>query len=600
MIYLVKNKILLKKNEHELENGGFSVKIFERYKTILDQSPKLSPLVFKQIMSHYKIQDVTNLSQFTELTTIFQKICKIEPARAKKCLDILEKTQPYFPKYFLFSSSRSFPLLLKEIVKADPSLLKSVLIFAQDAGGYESNASTCRMLSDFVEASPKDASVVLQYAMSLKSNENTKPLILTFAACLKHISSKTSFPKNNNAYLLPIASKIKNLSSMEQNYALDYLDIQELPYDFFQKAAQCGQIIQKAALNEKIPNPYLKTPEFISTSFTTAKIFTPQELKRYLQSFQTFGQSIVEALCWLPKDFNAEDGYSFKNFLNKHLVFFDIHGKKHIRPVTELKTIANRWFCLNTQEKRASYKTVLSICSSIKYPGQKYASFAAEAAKFFMHEEDYKRFEKIYEKGLNVPEPFDTSKTYVSGKLTGRFLKREDPRVGFFGNYAYNCQHFTGIGKNCAISSVKDPYSQLFVIENSKGDIIAGSWVWENTKNKFRNVCFDSMEILSAHKNNPDIHKIYALAAYDLCYEQNCRRVTIGTNTNTNSGYYKETKPITFPEKYIEEYGYAYSDADRQYLLCHNVNAASLKSNTPKKSNRFSESHMQFIPNREL
>ena len=234
------------------------------------------------------------------------------------------------------------------------------------------------------------------------------------------------------------------------------------------------------------------------------------------------------------------------------------------------------------------YKDVLAVCMSRKYDNQKYDNFAVEAAKFGYKEEDYHNMEQIYQAGLGVPEPFDSSKrfefTSESGATyVGRFLPRDDPRVGFFGNYTDCCQHYGGVGNACAVSSVKDPYSQLFVIEDDKGRIIAGSWVWENTEGKYRDVCFDNIEAIGDYASHPVINEIYGKVGKYLAQEANCRHVTIGLGYQDadTSAYAPAKEPIPLPMQYND----GYSDARSQVILAHNPDAKPLDKE--KESRRF-------------
>ena len=206
---------------------------------------------------------------------------------------------------------------------------------------------------------------------------------------------------------------------------------------------------------------------------------------------------------------------------------------------------------------------------------QEYANFATEAAKWGVDERRYKDFEDIYAAGLNVPEPFDSSKRFEFGDYCGRFLPRDDIRTGFFGGHTNCCQHFNGAGKACAISTVKDPYSQLFVIESKEtGRIVAGSWVWENTEGTHRDVCFDNIEAIGDYARHPILNHIYNMAGKYLTEEENCRYVTIGMGyQDAETSKYKPVKPIPLPT----QYGNQYSDAKgTQVLLAENPNAEPL------------------------
>ena len=256
------------------------------------------------------------------------------------------------------------------------------------------------------------------------------------------------------------------------------------------------------------------------------------------------------------------------------------------RPLRELKIIAQNWKALENKLRKQNeniditklkYNDVLSACMSAKYEDQRIEAFAVEAAKHAVDESQYHNCEDIYLAGLKVPEPFDSKKEFKEGKYTGRFLPRDDVRTGFFGDYTDCCQHFDGVGNSCAVSTVKHPFSQLFVIEDDKGKIIAGSWTWENTEGQYREVCFDNIESLGELKNRPEINQIYEQVGKYLTEEQNCRRVTIGLGyQDADVSGYNQTEAIELPKLYGNDGTNSYSDARSQVLLAENQNAEPL------------------------
>jgi hypothetical protein len=178
-----------------------------------------------------------------------------------------------------------------------------------------------------------------------------------------------------------------------------------------------------------------------------------------------------------------------------------------------------------------------------------------------------------------VPEPFDSTKEFKFGEYVGRFLPREDPRVGFFGQHTNCCQHYGGVGNACAISSIKDPYSQLFVIEKD-GKIVAGSWVWENKEGEYREVCFDNIEAIGEFDKHPMVNQIYGQVGRYLTEEANCRRVTVGKGyQDADVSKYKDTEAIALPRHYDN----GYSDARSQVLLAENKDAKPLDKTQESK-----------------
>jgi len=300
--------------------------------------------------------------------------------------------------------------------------------------------------------------------------------------------------------------------------------------------------------------------------------------------------SVHDAVYWLPEPMSRSANEHFTQFIQKNMIYQNAEHKMVHRPLRELKIIAQNWKVLedkvqknpeHTEISKLKYSDILAICQSAQYTNQKNDAFAAEAAKNTLQEAWYSECESIYLAGLKVPEPFDSKKEFKVGKYVGRFLPRQDVRVGFFGDYTDCCQHFHGAGNSCAVSSIKHPFSQLFVIEDDKGKIIAGSWTWENTEGKYREVCFDNIESLGELQLRPEINEIYEQVGTYLAQEQNCRRVTIGLGYQDAdvSKYQKTTDPIALPSLYGKDASGHYSDAQSQVLLTENPNAKPLNHN---------------------
>lgn len=317
----------------------------------------------------------------------------------------------------------------------------------------------------------------------------------------------------------------------------------------------------------------------VPASFKAAEIFGC-----YFPSYIKMAEkhlSIHDAVYWLPEKLDENKKDSFTSFVQRNLVYMNAEGKTVARPLAEMEIISKNWNSLKPEEEKLKYKDILAICRSKKYAEQEYENFAAEAAKWGVSEEQYKNFESVYKAGLSVPEPFDSSKEFKFGAYTGRFLPRDDVRAGFFGGYTDCCQHFNGVGKTCAISTIKDPYSQLFVIENKDGRIISGSWVWENSEGKYRDVCFDNIEAIGDYEKNPVVNKIYDMVGKYLTNEASCHKVTIGVGyQDADISKYAPTESIPLPQAY----GDKYSDAKgQQVLLCENKHASELDKTAESK-----------------
>ena len=371
------------------------------------------------------------------------------------------------------------------------------------------------------------------------------------------------------------------------------------------------RILQEEALSFRKPDAaefvkiYMKNSRdwLIPASFKGAAIFKDY-FPAYIKTIQNHNKKnpedalpVHDAVYWLPEPMNKEANERFAQFIQKNIIYQNAENKDVHRPLNELRIIAQNWKAVENRISQASendeivklkYNDVLSICTSVKYRDQRNDLFAIEAAnrKNCVSEAVYHNCEDIYLAGLKVPEPFDSKKEFKDGNYTGRFLSRDDPRTLFFGNYTNCCQHYGGVGHSCAVSTVKHPFSQLFVIEDNKGNIIAGSWTWENTEGKYRDVCFDNIEALGELERRSEINKIYEQVGEYLTKEENCHKVTIGLGyQDADVSRYKATDAIPLPKLYGKDGTNSYSDARSQVLLAENPKAQPLDKN--KESQRY-------------
>ena len=283
--------------------------------------------------------------------------------------------------------------------------------------------------------------------------------------------------------------------------------------------------------------------------------------------------NIHDALYWLPNDLTENNRASFMELIDKHLFYIDDHRTKRHRDLADFEIIAKSWQYLSDEERKSDYKSLLAIIRSKKYKDAKYIKFASEAAYWGIAESAYKNLEKIYEQGLQIPELIDPTKRFKSENLTGRFLPRDDPRSGFFGQHTNCCQHFSGAGRSCAVSSIRDPFSQLFVVEDEKGRIVAGSWVWESKIKKgddyYKALCFDNIEAIGDYASSQKVIDVYKKTLPYLA-EQNYAKVTVGMGYQDGKveEFANEPDPIPMNKSYT-----GYTDARSQKLMLGNPNA---------------------------
>jgi hypothetical protein len=297
-----------------------------------------------------------------------------------------------------------------------------------------------------------------------------------------------------------------------------------------------------------------------------------KQWERWLAKQASLKRSIHDAAYWLPSDCSAFalkvlDGWLFKN------------GHQ---PPNELEIVARHWPQLEEEQKKLSFKKLLRFCrSNSKYTDIQNQEFAEEAAFWGISSDDYPGCEKTYLISQNVPELFSSKKSWKIEGYTGRFLPRSDVRVGFFGQYTNCCQHFYGGGRSSAISSMVDPFSQLFVVESDKGEIIAGSWVWASEikegNARFRVACFDNVEAKGLGERQGAVADIYQLAANWIA-SQGYRKVTIGTIESDLSLHpWSQTTPVKLPARYS-----GITDATKQVLVAENKTAPAVLAHQAK------------------
>ena len=431
-----------------------------------------------------------------------------------------------------------------------------------------------------------------------------------YKACMKHLPAEETIAKYPEIEQdLRLAHKGRYATNEEMKYALEHFSKEKLTESMIFSAQQrvmnvlVSTSAQESGISKEEASAFRKpdAPEavknymtnnndwLIPASFKGAAIFK-EYFPAYIKTIQNHNQknpenklSVHDTVYWLPEPMNSEANERFSLFIQKNIIYQNAEHKMVHRPLEELKIIAQNWKGLenklqnqgeNSDINKLKYNDVLSICMSIRYQDQRNDLFAVEAAKHYTPEAEYHNCEDIYLAGLKVPEPFDSKKEFKEGKYIGRFLPRKDPRTIFFGDYTNCCQHYGGVGNSCAISTVKHPFSQLFVIEDDNGKIIAGSWTWENTEGKYREVCFDNIESLGELSERPELNKIYEQVGKYLTEEQNCRRVTIGLGyQDADVSGYEKTEAIALPKLYGND---NYSDARSQVLLTENPDAEPL------------------------
>ena len=563
----------------------------KRAYSTLGEIVKAQPQLAKDVLATFNEALKSDKNDSDSLNDALSTLCDIakdQPQLAKDVLATLNEALKSDKNNYISLSKAYY--LLSDIVKAQPQLAKDVLTTLNEAlnsdkNSYNSLCEAYSLLHEIVKAQPELAKDVVSTIIS-QSNDINKIYLLS--RCMKKCKVE-DFPEvTAEQKLLLQAAHVMRFSTKEEiKYLYNTQTVDKIAKMNLSAQQRCMNIMMSQLGKEQnldtneVKNfrenqdyqPYQDNADWlIPTSLKAAEIFGCY-FPSYIKQTQGY-LNTHDSVYWLPKDMGKEKNQSFVSFVQRNLIY-EADGEKKCRNLAEMEIIAKNWQYLKPEEEKLKYKDILAICRSRKYRDQEYANFATEAAKWGVDESRYKDFEDIYAAGLNVPEPFDSSKRFEFGGYCGRFLPRDDVRTGFFGGHTNCCQHFNGVGKACAISTVKDPYSQLFVIESKEtGRIVAGSWVWENTEGTHRDVCFDNIEAIGDYARHPILNHIYNMVGKYLTEEENCRYVTIGMGyQDAETSKYKPVKPIPLPT----QYGNQYSDAKgTQVLLAENPNAEPL------------------------
>ena len=577
-------------------NEDILIEAYEQLTKIALNKPETASKVVETIKLSIQ-SDINNTYSLKGTYFALDKIVRAKPELAEQIFDTFKEA--FKSDKILASSLVDAYKILGEIATNEPKLASQVVETIKVGIQSEENninilKSAYSTLANIVAIRPELAKQVFNIAKTNFPHEAeyiAKHQYFILSKCMKSKDAKEFVEKATKHKQELQACYNMRFSTKEECYHLvENYNINEIAQMSLSSQQRCMNVLVnqvakelKTDTNQALDyraNPHNKiyihnADWLIPASMKASKLFGcwfPSYIK------QTQGYlNAHDSVYWLPKDMGPEKNASFVSFVQRNLIY-DANGEKKVRTLAEMEIIANAWKNLSPNEEKLKYKDILAICRCAKYNNVEHRDFAVEASKWGVQNYQYKNFEDIYTAGLNVPEPFDSSKEFRFGKYCGRFLPREDARVGFFGGYTDCCQHFNGVGKECAISSIKDPYSQLFVIEDETGKIVAGSWVWENKEGTHRDVCFDNIEALGDFHKHPMLNKIYRMAGRYLTDEANCHKVTIGMGyQDADTSQYAKTESVALPK----QYGDKYSDAKgNQVLLFENPNATPLDKST--------------------
>jgi hypothetical protein len=250
-------------------------------------------------------------------------------------------------------------------------------------------------------------------------------------------------------------------------------------------------------------------------------------------------------------------------------------GRAHFKSARErirdqrlsaLAIIAGEWKGLSDAERQLPLKELIAAISAKKYKGFKNQAFAAESAQWGVSEQSYEKYEPRFIASQAVPSPFPLNLAWEDGGLSGRFLKRSDPRGLYLGHHTNCCQHPNNAGSACAWYGQEKPNSGFFVVEDGSRNIVAQSWAWVADNG---GLCFDNIEAKGLGGNEGAVANIYNKAAADL--SKQFHTITLGAHSDLNT---KRWTPAKLHHLQMPPNFHGYHDSSKQVLLAHEPPAA--------------------------
>lgn len=159
-------------------------------------------------------------------------------------------------------------------------------------------------------------------------------------------------------------------------------------------------------------------------------------------------------------------------------------------------------------------------------------------------------------------------------------LPPDDFRGLFLGEITHCCQSIGAAGHNCAQHGYESEDGGFYVIENSRGKIIAQSWAWRGEENE---LCFDTLEMLGDTIQPPQWEKLLKNAAKSLAKnnEHNVSALTVGLGGDTPAALRKAfvlaARPA-IPKNYS-----GYTEAEKQILVWEKETCEQLRKPLVKK-----------------
>lgn len=515
---------------------------------LIKAKPELTDKILPTIQNNLQNDQPDNVYVLNSIITALCTAALVKPETTDEAFALIETTYPKMGSYLLSDFCANFIDYEKYPPKLADKLFAAVEGFTQRntlVYGYSSHVYIA--LGSVVRSKPELAEKILNMCPLCEKEDDLAfdYSYHTLKACMRYLPLEETIAKHPEMKEdLRLAYNARFASADELIYAVGHFDKSKLTAPesriFHNQQADFSMLLEReAALNgisgkeicryrhvdatRRVKDFYDEQKGWIvPASFKTSQLFARKSqtktdadavsLSSYLDKARKCGISPHDAVDILPEPASPQANARVTRFIHRNLE----RVLQNKSALNDLKLIINNWDAVEKKlaipAERAQicrindkgvltdnldYAKVLKLCLSIIYQNQRSQRFAEEASnpKNHISATEYHKAEDIYLAGLKVPEPFDSKIEFKCGNYTAHYLSRDDPRAIFFGNETDCCQRYGGIGHECAVSTVMHPFSQLFVVENNQGEIIAGSWVWENTEGKYRDVCFDNIEI---------------------------------------------------------------------------------------------------------
>lgn len=130
--------------------------------------------------------------------------------------------------------------------------------------------------------------------------------------------------------------------------------------------------------------------------------------------------------------------------------------------------------------------------------------------------QNWEKYKGIYKKmnereGITIPPVRIGAKNI--GNYFGKILRADDPLAIAIGTITDCCQEFGNVGETAMLHSVTEKNGGIFAVFDTKGRVVAQSWVWR----KGSRLCFDNIELAKERNDikQSEIYEIYKKAAED-------------------------------------------------------------------------------------